>query len=204
MGLGVIGAAGEKRAPTANANLLPKEISQRSERTRRKIIMLAAAAIAAVVIVGGGLAFMTWRHSMTARYEEVAGRLRELEQKEETRNARTALENSMLIQQVMTPYVPPLEVLRELSDKLPNRKEIALNNLNIDKKGKVTMSVEANTHADISKLILTLSELRLLDRVKLFDEVKDGAISTVTKDKRSILQVQIACSLNKDAMQEMK
>jgi hypothetical protein len=110
----------------------------------------------------------------------------------------------MLMQQVMTPYVTPLEVLREMSNNLPDRKRIALNSLNIDKNGKVTMGVEANSHDDVSQVIMTLSEMKLLDKVKLFDEVKYGAISKVTKDKRPVLQVQIACLLNKDAMQEIK
>ena len=204
LGLGVIGAAGEKRTPTANANLLPKEISQRAERARRKITMLVATAVAVVVIAGVSLAFMTWRHSKTSLYGDIASKLETLEQKEETRKARTALENSMLMQQAITPYVAPLEVLRELSNGLPDRKKIALNSLNIDKKGKVTMAVEANSHADVSELVLALSEMQLLDEVKLFDEVKHGAISKVTKDKRPILQVQIACLLNEDAMQEIE
>ncbi|MFC1712085.1 pilus assembly protein PilM [Candidatus Poribacteria bacterium] len=204
LGLGVISAAGEQRTPTVNANLLPEEISQRAQRTRRKITMFIAAAAAIIVIVGAGLAFMTWRHSKAADYEDVRSRLETLEKNEETREARAALENSVLMQQAMTPYVTPLEVLRELSNSLPDRKQIALNSLSIDKKGKVTMSVEANSHADVSKVILTLSELQLLDKVKLFDEVKHGSISKVTKDKRPILQVQIACLLNQDAMQEIK
>ncbi len=204
LGLGVIGSAGEQRTPTVNANLLPEEISQRAQRARRKITMLLAAAAAIVVIVGGSLAFMTWSHSKKALKEDVRSRLAILEQKKETSEARTALENSILMQQVMTPYVAPLEVLRELSNSLPDRKQIALNTLIIDKKGKVTMSVEANSHADVSKVILTLSELQLLDNVKLFDEVKHGSISKVTKNKRQILQVQIACLLNQDAMQEIK
>jgi hypothetical protein len=166
--------------------------------------MIVAAAAAILIIVGGGLALMAWRQSKSSQYNEVASKLRVLEQKQETREARAALENSMLMQQAMTPYVTPLEVLRELSDKLPDRKQIALNNLSIDNKGKVTMGVEANSHADVSKMILTLSELQLLDKVKLFDEVKHGSISKVTKDKRPILQVQIVCALNKDAMQEIK
>ena len=127
-----------------------------------------------------------------------------MEQKDETLQAMAALENSILMQQVMTPYVSPLEVLRELSDSLPTRKEVALSSLNIDKKGKVTMSVEANSHEDVSKLILALGELRLMGKVKLFDEVKSGAISKVSKDKRPVLQVQVVCLLNQNAMQEMQ
>lgn len=204
LGLGVIGAAGEKRAPTVDANLLPKEISQRAERARRKITMIIAAAAAFLIIIGAGLAFITWQHAKTERREKIEGELTKLEQKDETLRAMAALENSILMQQVMTPYVTPLEVLRELSDSLPNRKEIALSSLNIDKKGKVTMSIQANSHENVSKLILALSELRLMGKVKLFDEVKSGTISKVSKDKRPVLQVQVVCLLNQDAMQEMK
>jgi len=204
LGLGVIGAAGEKRAPTVNANLLPKEIGQRAERVRRKLTMIVAAAAAFLIIAGAGLAFMMWQHTKTERREEVEGKLTKLEQKDETLQAMVALENSILMQQVMAPYVTPLEVLRELSDSLPNRREIALSSLNIDKKGKVTMAIQANSHEDVSKLIIALSELKLMGKVKLFDEVKHGSISKVSKDKRPILQVQVACLLNQDAMQEME
>ena len=204
LGLGIIGVAGEERTPTVNANLLPEEIRQRAARTRRKIMVFAAAALAVIVIVGASLAFMAWRHSKTALFDDVSSKLELSEQKEDTRQAKTALENSILMQQVMTPYITPLEVLREMSGNLPDRKKIALNTLNIDKNGKVTMGVEANSHDDVSQMIITLSEMKLLDKVKLFDEVKYGAISKITKDKRPVLQVQIACLLNKDAIQEMK
>lgn len=204
LGVGIIGAAGEDRAATVNANLLPADIRERAERAKKKIMAFAAIAVAVVIIAGAGLGFITWRQSKESRYRDVVNSLTTLNQKEETSKAKIALENSILIQQATVPYVTPLEILREMSSKLPNRRQIALSNLNIDKKGKVTMGVEANSHADVSQMIVALSELQLLDKVKLFDEVKHGAISKVTKDKRPVLQVQIACSLNEDAMQEMK
>jgi len=108
------------------------------------------------------------------------------------------------MQRMMAPYVNPLEVLKMMSAGLPDRTKIALTNLNIDKKGKVTMGVEASTHDAVSDMIQILSELELLDEVKLFDEVKHGTVSRVTKENRPILQVQIACVLNQDAMQETK
>ena len=202
LGLGIIGVAGEKRTPTVNANLLPKEIGEREERARRKLIVSIATVAAVLILAGAGLGFNNWRSSRAALYEKLASELQELEK--QTSDAKTALENSVLMQRMMTPYVAPLEVLREMSEKLPDRKKIALTNLTIDKKGKVTMGVEAASHADVSEMIRILSEAKLLDKVKLFDEVKHGVISRVTKEKRPILQVQIACMLNKDAMQEME
>jgi type IV pilus assembly protein PilM len=202
LGLGIIGMAGEERTPTVNANLLPKEIKEREERARRKIMASVAAVLAVLILAGAGLGFSNWRRDRRALYEAVADRLKTLEQKEEMRSARAALENSILMRRMMTPYVAPLEVLRVMSEKLPDRKKIALTNLSIDKKGKVTMAVEANSHGDVSEMIQILSELELSDEVKLFDEVKHGVISRLTKEKRQIFQVQIACALNKDVIQE--
>ena len=203
LGLGIIGMAGEKRTPTVNANLLPKEIREREERARRKITVSVVTVLAVLVLAAAALGFGTWRRSRAALYEDLADRLSKVEQKEETRNAIAALENSILMQQMMTSYVTPLEVLREMSNKLPDRRKVALTSLSMDKKGKVTMGVEAASYGDVSEMIQILSETKLLDKVKLFDEVKHGAISKVTKDKRPVFQVQIACSLNQDAMQEI-
>ena len=200
IGLGIIGAAGEKRTPTVNVNLLPREITEGEDRARQKIKISIIAALAFVILVGAGLGFGVWRHSRTKLYESVASRLESLEKQEETRNSKAALENSILMQQITTPYVSPLEILQEMSGELPNRRRIALTNLNIDKKGKVTMGVEATSHADVSDMIQVLSELKVMSKAKLFDEVKHGAISRVKKDNRSILQVQISCALNENAM----
>ena len=181
LGLGIIGVDAEKRTPTVNANLLPKEISEREQRTRRKIMAFVATAAAILILAAAGLGIVGWRRSRAALRENLTNEIAKLEQKSEIREARAALENSILMQRMMTPYATPLEILREMSDKLPDRKSIALTNLNIDKKGKVTMGVEANSHADVSKVIQVLNEAKLLGKMKLFDEVKYGAISRVTK-----------------------
>lgn len=204
LGLGIIGAAGEKKAPTVNANLLPKEIREREERARRKVAALAATALAILVLAAAGLGFTSWRRSRAALYERAFDRLQVLEQKDKTRNAKAALENSILMQQMMTPYVTPLEVLRELSERLPERGKMALTSFNIDKKGKITMGVEAASYADASDVIQILSEVKILDKAELFGEIKHGTISKVTKEKRPIFQVQLVCELNKDAVQELR
>jgi len=204
LGTGIVGVAGEERTPTVNANLLPIEIRERKQRARRKITTLVAIALAVVVIAAAGVGFIGWRRSRTAELNRLAESILVLEQKDEIQSAKAALEKSILMQYVMTPYVTPLEVLRKMSENLPDRRSVALNNLNIDKKGKVTMSVEAKSIGDVHEMIQALYELEITDEVRLFDEVKQGAIQRVTKERNPILQVQIACQLNIDAMQEIK
>jgi len=204
LGLGIIAADGEKRAPTVNANLLPKEIKDRAERAKRKITILVATAAAILILIGAGLGLAGWRHSQKASYEKLVNELSMLEQKAESRNAKKALGNSIMMQRMMSPYVTPLEVLLRMSEKLPDRRKIALTGLNIDKKGKVTMGVEVSQHADVTEMIQALNELEFADGVRLFDEVKQGAISRITKENRPVFQVQVACVLNADAIQETK
>lgn len=198
LGLGILGLYPSKAA-TVDANLIPKERKEREEKTRRKIAMVFATIAAILVLALATIGIVTWQNSKKATYNKIATELKKAEQKEEVSRAKVSLENSILMQHIMTPYVTPLEVLREMSDKLPERKRIALTNLNIDKKGRVTMGVEASSHSDVSEVIQTLNELKFLGGANLFKEVKHGAISKITKENRPILQVQISCVLNEKA-----
>jgi hypothetical protein len=204
LGLGIIGIAGEDRTPTVSANLLPKEIKEREERARWKIRTFAVAALAILILSAAGVGFLGWRRSQAAEYESLAEKLAVLERREEIRSAKAALENSILMQQIAAPYLTPLEILREMSAKLPDRRKMALTNLSIDKKGKLSMNVEANSHADVSDVIRILNETKLQDKVKLFNSVRHGAISKVSKEKRPVFQVQIVCELNNKATQEIE
>jgi type IV pilus assembly protein PilM len=204
LGIGIIGVAGEERTPTVNANLLPKEITEREERARLKIRTFAIAALAVLILAAASIGFAGWRRSQAAQYESLVQKLATLERKEEIRSAKAALENSILMHQIATPYLTPLEILREMSAKLPDRRKMALTNLSIDKKGKLSMNVEANSHADVSDVIRILNETKLQDKVKLFNSVRHGAISKVSKEKRPVFQVQIVCELNNKATQEIE
>ena len=204
LGVGIIGMAGKERTPTVNANLLPKEITEREERARWKIRTFAVAALAVLILAAAGIGFAGWRRSQAAQYESAVEKLATLERREEIRSAKTALEKSILMHQIASPYLTPLEILREISTKLPDRKKMALTNLNMDKKGKLSMNVEANSHADVSDVIRILNEAKLMDKVKLFNNVKHGAISKVMKEKRPVFQVQLACELNNNAIQEIE
>jgi Tfp pilus assembly protein PilN len=65
----------------------------------------------------------------------------------------------------------------------------------LDRTQKITINVEANSHAEISDLISKL------DRSGLFADVKSGQISTTEKQKgKQILQAQITCKLSDNAV----
>ena len=203
LGLGIIAIAGKERAATVNANLLPKEIMERAQRTRQKILFSVIAVLAVLIISGSGWGFNNWRQHRLALYNSVSTKLKSLEQEVATKHAKEALTNSVLMEQMMTPYITPLEILRNMSEKLPDRKRVSLTSLAIDRSGKITMGVEASSYADVGEAIQVLSDARISDKAPLFSEVKHGAISKVTKEKQQIFQVQIICVLNKEAVQEM-
>ena len=179
---------------------MPKEIQERAANAKRKVRMVIASVLVFLVLAGAVWGVVSWQKSKTAQYENMAKKIEVIEQTETVKNAKASLENSILMQKAITPYITPLEILREMSDSLPDRKRIALTNLNIDKKGRVTMGVEASSHVDISEMIQTLNEIKFFDRAKLFSEVKHGAITKITKENRPILQVQISCTLNEKAV----
>ncbi len=202
LGLGVIGMAGAERTPTVNVNLLPKEILERAKRIRQRFIMAIAALATVLVLTGAGIGFKSWYRSREALYKSLKAQIGELEKDIVTKHAEEVLKKSILMDHVMSPYVTPLEILREMSEKLPDRQKIALSNLNIDRTGKLTMGVEAVSHSDIGEVIRILSEIQVPDKGTLFSEVKHGAVSKITKDNKPILQVQIICTLNKESTQE--
>ncbi|MGQ9608379.1 MAG: pilus assembly protein PilM [bacterium] len=202
LGLGIISMAGAERTPTVNVNLLPKEILERSKRIRQRFLMAIAALVTVLVLTSAGIGFNSWYRSREALREALKSQIGKLEKDLVTEHAKEALGKSILMDYVMTPYVTPLEILREMSEKLPDRQKIALSNLNIDRTGKLTMGVEAVSHSDIGEVIRILSEIQVPDKGNLFSEVKHGAVSKITKDNKPILQMQIICTLNKETTQE--
>jgi len=119
-----------------------------------------------------------------------------------TIQAKDSLEKSILMDKVMVPYVTPLEILREMHEKLPNRERIAFTSFQLDKNGKLTVSIEAVSHADVGETVQILSDMKIANENNLFSDVKNSAVSKITKDNKPILQVQIICTLNKEAIQQ--
>jgi type IV pilus assembly protein PilM len=196
LGLGLIALAGKDRTPTVNVNLLPTEILERAKRLRQRILMGLSAVAAVIVLAVGIWLFNGWQKSRDVKYKQVADQLQKLEKDVVALNAKEMLEKSILMDRIMIPYVTPLEILRAMHEKLPSREKLALTSFDIDKNGKVTLSVEALSHADIGEAVQILSEMKSSDSGNLFSDVNNGAVSKITKDNRPILQVQIICTLN--------
>jgi len=202
MGIGLISMAGKELTPTVSMNLLPKEIIEKAQRIKKRIIMIAAAALIVIALTGTGWGITAWQRSRAALYASIEKQINEVENDIVTIHAKESLEKSILINQIMSSYVTPLEILREMSEKLPDRQKIALTNLSMEKNGKLIMGVEAASHGDVGEMIQVLSNIKVSNDASLFSEVKHGAVSKVTKDNRPILQVQIVCTLNKGTTQE--
>jgi type IV pilus assembly protein PilM len=204
LGLGLIALAGKDRTPTVNVNLLPTEILERAKRLRQRILMGLSAAAAVIVLVSAIWLINGWQNSRAEKYKQIVDQLQKLEKDPVALNAKEMLEKSVLMDRIMIPYVTPLEILRAMHEKLPSREKLALTSFDIDKNGKVTISVEALSHADVGEAVQILSEMKSSDDANLFSDVNNGAVSKITKDNRPILQVQIICTLNikKETLQE--
>jgi len=189
LSLGLAKAAAES-APLAN--LIPREEKERRERKRRqaRIISYAAAAALGITLILGGLTI--WNRSVEVRMKRLEAELARMQAVSEKAKS-TLLRNLAMVDLMVAPKVTPLDVLRELSILFPDRTRIAFTNFMMDKKGKVTVNVEAASHEDVSRAI------QAIESSPLFEEVKQGQLSTVEKNKRPIVQVQITFKISPKA-----
>lgn len=202
LGLGVIALAGKERTPTVDVNMLPLEILEKAKILRRRILIAASSFMAVLVLVGAVWLFISWQNSKIVQYKAIEAKLLKLEKDVVTIQAKESLEKSILMDKIMVPYVTPLEILREMHEKMPNRERISLSSFDLGKNGKLVISLEAMSHADVGETVQILSDMKMADDKNLFSEVKNGAVSKITKDNRPILQVQITCTLNKESIQQ--
>jgi type IV pilus assembly protein PilM len=202
LGLGVIALAGKERVSTVDVNMLPLEILEKAKILRRRILIAAASFMAVLVFIGAVWLFVGWRNSKIAQYNAITKQLEKLEKDVVTIQAKEALEKSIMMDKIMVPYVTPLEILREMHEKMPNRERISLSSFDLGKNGKLIISLEAMSHADVGETVQILSDMKVADDKNLFSDVKNGTVSKITKDNRPILQVQITCTLNKESTQQ--
>ncbi|HID55060.1 TPA: hypothetical protein EYP37_00910, partial [Candidatus Poribacteria bacterium] len=154
-----------------------------------KVISYAATAVLGIALIGTGITL--WDSHVKGLLAEVNSQL--LKMQKVSQQSRSLLLKNLAMLDLMEPKISPLDVLKELSLMFPDRTKIAFTNLQIDKTGKVTISVEASSHDVISEAI------RKLDRSLLFEEVKQGQIASVERNKRQILQVQISFKISPKA-----
>ena len=174
-------------------NLLPIEEVQRKEKARRTIFTLSYAIAALILIIGISVGVNTLISSRNVQLTEINAKLQAVRKSsEETKNLLT---DDLVMANALSPRVSPLDVLKELSEKFPDRTKVALTNFTLDRNQKITINVEANSHEDVSNLISQL------DRSGLFTDVKSGQISTTEKQKgKQILQAQVTCQLADNAV----
>ncbi|MFQ6039601.1 MAG: type IV pilus assembly protein PilM [Candidatus Poribacteria bacterium] len=175
-----------------SVNLLPAEETQRKEKAKQRIFTLSYAVAALILIVGISIGVNTWISSRNAHLEEINSRLQAVQTSSE--QGRNLLIDDLVMTRMLSPRVSPLDILKELSENFPDRTKIALTTFTLDRTQKITLSVEANSYAEVSNLISKLG------KSKLFTEVKSGQISTTEKQKgKPILQAQVVCKLSNNA-----
>jgi len=178
-------------------NLLPIEETQRKEKAKQRLFTLSYAAAALIMIVGISVGTNTWIRSRNAQLEEVNADL--LRVQNTSQQNKRLLTDDLVMTKMLSPRVSPLDILKELSEQFPDRAKIALTNFTLDRTQKVTINVEANSHAEISDLISKLG------RSELFTDVRSGQISTTEKQKdKQVLQAQVTCKLSDNATKYIK
>ena len=178
-------------------NLLPVEEVQRKEKAKQRLFTFSYAAAALLLIVGISVGTNTWLRSRNAQLDKINTTLQAVQKSSEQN--KNLLIDDLVMTKMLSPRISPLDILKELSEQFPDRTKIALTNFTLDRTQKVTLNVEANSHAEISNLISRLG------RSGLFTDVKSGQISTTEKQKdKQILQAQVTCKLADNAVKYAK
>ena len=173
-------------------NLLPVEEAQRKEKAKQRFFTLSYAAVALILIVGIFVGVNSWISSRNIQLAEINAKLQNVQNSSEQN--KNLLLDDLVMTTMLSPRISPLDVLKELSEQFPDRTKIALTNFTLDRTQKITINVEANSHAEISNLISKLG------RSGLFTAVNAGQISTTEKQKdKQVLQAQITCKLADEA-----
>ena len=86
-----------------------------------------------------------------------------------------------------------LDILRELTALLPERQDIAVTMISIEKSGKINVNLEASSHDTVSKAVKKIGESAW------FINVLPGQITTTQKDNRQMRQLSVSFRLASDA-----
>lgn len=176
---------------TLGVNLIPREVQEKKVQRAQGRRFLAAAGgcvalIAAILGVSG----------------TVEGRLRaslsELERQHQairlpkTKATQTLGEIRALAELAKRRY-SVLDVLRELTALLPERQDVAVTVLSVEKGGKITVNLEASSHGAVSQAVKRIGESAW------FVNVLPGQITTTQKENRLIRQLTVTFRLAADA-----
>ena len=168
-------------------NLLPREELERKSKARQKMFALSYAAAALILLVGVVWGGTSWVNSRNTRLRNISAQLRDTEK--DAKRSQVLLTDDLIMADMLSPKVSPLDVLLELTKQNPDRKKVAFLGFTLDRT-KVKIDVKANSDADASNVV------SLLSKSELFTDVKAGQFSTIEKNKKTFVQFQINCKLD--------
>jgi len=180
-----------------NLNLVLPEIIRKKEQAERKRktirYVLAAAAIIVVIIAS----LSGWGQYRKNKLESVKQELDEYSQAK--LHASNSLTKDLIIMDMMEEEVSVLDILKELTKKLPKRTDVALTSFKIDRldeldKTSLTLNAEASSYENISRLISSIGNS------EIFIDVKPGQVTSTERDRKQVFQVQIKCGVASNAL----
>ena len=186
IGLGIAALAGEMAV-----NLMPRGERLRHEQSAQTRVMLAYGVAAALLIAA--FTFLSSQISAHGSRE-----LQDLDRQIGALGAsrkRTSekLSDMRAMTQMLETKHSVIDVLRELTELLPNRQDIAVTTLHIESGGKVTVSFEARSADAMSDAV------RKMGGSRWFENVRPGQVTTAEKDGQSIQQFAVTLDLSGDA-----
>jgi len=167
-------------------NLLPREELERKSKAKQKMFALSYAAVALIFLVGVVWGGTSWVNSRNTRLRNINEQLRETEK--DAKRAQVLLTDDLIMADMLSPKVSPLDVLLELTKQNPDRKKVAFLGFTLDRT-KVKIDMKASSDAEASNVV------SLLSKSELFSDVKAGQFNTVEKNKKTFVQFQITCKL---------
>ena len=180
-------------------DLLPSEEKVKLTQAQQRKRTLMAVAAGLVLLVGLGLGGLTLSKVHQSKIVTLDGAIRNISLAES--NAKRTLTKDLAIVNLLAPRVSPLDIVRELSVRFADRTQVAWTTLNISRlddpeKAKITFSIEAQSHQDVSQTISMMAQSGV------FTSIKSGQVTSIERDKQPIFQVQITCNLAEDAIQQ--
>jgi len=152
---------------------------------------LSYAAAALVFLIGVAWGARSWVSSRNASRRNLDVALTETEAV--AKRSKDLLTDDLIIADMLSPRVSPLDTLLELTKQNPDRKKVAFTDFTLDRE-KIKLNVEASSDADASNVVSFLS------KSKLFTEVKTGQFTTIERQKKPLVQFQITCKLAERAI----
>jgi Tfp pilus assembly protein PilN len=186
-----IGLAAGALDGTLEVNLLPHAEKERKaqSQTARRLLAYAAASVVGV----GGLTYIARGLHSRLETQHAALDLELARYQPLQAKAAQVVSDMRAMARLREPRHSVLDILRELTALLPNRVEVGVTGLNIERSGKITVNLEANSHDTISQAVTRIG------RSAWFRDVRPGQIIVQERQGKQVRQVAVAFLLAEDS-----